>query len=150
MSKLLDELRRPAGNTTIFITRKQLASNHDYQAGFNAAFDRCSAAHFALAALSGLAAAAGRVPPGWRMPGPGELPSYPDDEITAAIDVRDVLDRKVAALAAHATQVTVAPSQTEYALSNNILAPVGPVEHYRRVDAGASPAHHETDLFEGV
>ena len=56
---VLDELRRPAGNTTIFITRKQLASNHDYQAGFNAAFDRCSAAHFALAALSGLAAAQG-------------------------------------------------------------------------------------------
>mgnify|MGYP000013399204 FL=1 len=99
---------------------------------------------------AGLAAAAGRVPPGWRMPGPGELPSYPDEEITAAIDVSDVLDRKVAALAAHATQVTVAPSGTEYALSNNILAPVGPVEHYRRVDAGASRAHHETDLFEGV
>lgn len=98
----------------------------------------------------GLAAAADRVPPGWRMPAPGELPSYPDDEITASIDVSEVLDRKVAALAAHATQVTVAPSATEYALSNNTLQPVGPVEHYIRVDAGGSGAHHETDLFEGV
>ena len=77
------------------------------------------------------------------------MPSYPDDEITAARR-RGRARPQVAALAAHATQVTVAPSQTEYALSNNILAPVGPVEHYRRVDAGASPAHHETDLFEGV
>lgn len=102
------------------------------------------------ALLDGLAAAASRVPPGWRMPEPGELPSYPDEEITAAIDVSAVLDRKVAALAAHATQVTVAPSETEYALSNNILAPVGPVEHYRRVDAGVSRSRRETDLFEGV
>ena len=54
----------------------------------------------AAAALEqGLAAAADRVPPGWRMPAPGELPSYPDDEITASIDVSEVLDRKVAALA---------------------------------------------------
>ncbi|NNG96323.1 N-acetyl-1-D-myo-inositol-2-amino-2-deoxy-alpha-D-glucopyranoside deacetylase [Gordonia araii NBRC 100433] len=99
----------------------------------------------------GLAAAAGRVPVGWRMPEPGELPSYPDDAITAAVDVGAVLDRKVSALEAHATQVTVAPSRTEYALSNNILTPVGAVEHYRRVDTAAVPGSaRETDLFEGL
>ncbi len=98
----------------------------------------------------GLAAAAGRVPAGWRMPGPGELPSCPDDEITAEIDVTGVLDRKIAALAAHATQVTVAPSRREYALSNDILAPIGTVEHYRRVDQAGRTAERETDLFEGV
>jgi N-acetyl-1-D-myo-inositol-2-amino-2-deoxy-alpha-D-glucopyranoside deacetylase len=78
----------------------------------------------------------------------GELPSYPDDEITAQIDVSAVRGRKVAALAAHATQVTVAPSATEYALSNNIVQPIGTVEYYRRVDAPGSG--RETDLFEGV
>ncbi|MFT4201694.1 N-acetyl-1-D-myo-inositol-2-amino-2-deoxy-alpha-D-glucopyranoside deacetylase [Gordonia sp. (in: high G+C Gram-positive bacteria)] len=97
----------------------------------------------------GLRAAADRVPTGWRMPEPGELPSYPDDQITAQIDVRDVYDRKVAALAAHATQVTVAPSGTEYALSNDILQPIGAVEHFRRVD-GAAAGGRETDLFEGL
>lgn len=98
----------------------------------------------------GLGEASGRVPEGWRMPEPGELPSYPDDEITAAIDVTAVLHRKVAALAAHATQVTVSPSGTEYALSNNILQPILPVEHYRRVDEPASGGRRETDLFEGI
>ncbi|GAA3046200.1 N-acetyl-1-D-myo-inositol-2-amino-2-deoxy-alpha-D -glucopyranoside deacetylase [Gordonia defluvii] len=102
----------------------------------------------ATALRAGLAAAADRVPAGWRLPGPGELPSYPDDEITAQIDVSAVRGRKVAALAAHATQVTVAPSATEYALSNNIVQPIGTVEYYRRVDAPGSG--RETDLFEGV
>ncbi|QKT09213.1 N-acetyl-1-D-myo-inositol-2-amino-2-deoxy-alpha-D-glucopyranoside deacetylase [Gordonia sp. X0973] len=104
----------------------------------------------ASALAEGLAAAADRVPAGWRMPQPGELPSYPDDEITAAVDVSAVFDRKVAALAAHATQVSVSESGREYALSNNILAPIGAVEHFRRVDPGVDPARRETDLFEGV
>lgn len=100
----------------------------------------------------GLADAAGRVPAGWRMPEPGELPSYPDAEITAQVDVGAVVGRKVAALAAHATQVTVAPSGTEYALSNTIVQPVFAVEHFRRVDDAAPPAGapRETDLFEGI
>ncbi|MFT3900607.1 MAG: N-acetyl-1-D-myo-inositol-2-amino-2-deoxy-alpha-D-glucopyranoside deacetylase [Gordonia sp. (in: high G+C Gram-positive bacteria)] len=99
----------------------------------------------------GLAAADGRVPAGWRMPAPGELPGYADDEITAQVDVSAVFDRKVAALAAHATQVTVAPSGTEYALSNNILQPIGAIEHFRRVDPGVDRrAPRETDLFGGV
>ncbi|WP_040517395.1 N-acetyl-1-D-myo-inositol-2-amino-2-deoxy-alpha-D-glucopyranoside deacetylase [Gordonia neofelifaecis] len=90
------------------------------------------------------------VPAGWRMPEPGEQPSYPDEQVTAAIDVSGVLDRKVRALAAHATQVTVAPSRTEYALSNDIVAPVMPTEHFIRVDAGRVEGGYETDLFEGV
>ncbi|WP_279097672.1 N-acetyl-1-D-myo-inositol-2-amino-2-deoxy-alpha-D-glucopyranoside deacetylase [Gordonia bronchialis] len=104
--------------------------------------------HSALQA--GLAAAAGRVPDGWRMPGPGELPSYPDAMVTAEIDVRTQYDRKVAALAAHATQVTVAPSGTEYALSNNIVQPIFGHEHFIRVDAAAVAGPRETDLFDGI
>lgn len=98
---------------------------------------------------SGLAAI-DDVPGGWRMPEPGELPSYPDGEISAAVDVRSVLEEKVAALAAHATQVIVAPSRTEYALSNLIAQPVSPVEHFIRTDAGRTPGVVETDLFEGL
>lgn len=99
----------------------------------------------------GLAAAAHRVPEDWRMPEPGELPSYPDDEITAQIDISAVYDRKVAALAAHATQVTVAPSGTEYALSNNILTPIPDHEHFILVrgESGAAQGR-ETDLFAGL
>ncbi|MCB1293818.1 MAG: N-acetyl-1-D-myo-inositol-2-amino-2-deoxy-alpha-D-glucopyranoside deacetylase [Gordonia sp.] len=100
---------------------------------------------------TGLAAAAGRVPLGWRMPGDGELPRYPDGVITAEVDVSSVYERKAAALAAHATQVTVAASGTEYALSNNILTPIGAVEHFVQVDGPRSDAPgRETDLFAGL
>ena len=64
------------------------------------------------------------------MPEAGELPSYADDEIDAAIDISAVYDRKVEGLRAHATQVTVALSGTEYALSNNILQPIMSDEHF--------------------
>lgn len=105
----------------------------------------------ASALRDGLAAAAGRVPEGWRMPGPDDLPSYPDAQITAEIDVSPVYERKVAALAAHATQVTVASSGTEYALSNNILQPITDHEHFiRTTPPVAAGAARETDLFAGV
>lgn len=96
----------------------------------------------------GLESAAHRVPDGWRMPADGELPGYPDGEITTEIDVSHVYDRKVAALAAHATQVTVAPSGTEYALSNNILQPILDREHFILRSPGGRPAAPRgTDLF---
>ncbi|WP_308191959.1 N-acetyl-1-D-myo-inositol-2-amino-2-deoxy-alpha-D-glucopyranoside deacetylase [Gordonia liuliyuniae] len=95
-------------------------------------------------------ASIGELPDGWRMPEPGELPSYPDETITASVDVSAVLDHKVAALAAHATQVIVAPTRTEYALSNLIAQPVSPVEHFIRTDAGPRVGGVEADLFEGL
>ncbi|MGB3709313.1 N-acetyl-1-D-myo-inositol-2-amino-2-deoxy-alpha-D-glucopyranoside deacetylase [Gordonia sp. (in: high G+C Gram-positive bacteria)] len=95
-------------------------------------------------------AAVTAVPDGWRMPAAGELPSYPDAEVTAAIDVSGVLDRKARALAAHATQVVVAPSRTEFTLSNNILQPIMTTEHFIRVDTGREAGIRETDLFAGV
>lgn len=88
------------------------------------------------------------IPDGWRMPEPGELPGYPDDAITTAVDVSEVLDRKTAALAAHATQVCLAPSHTEYALSNLIAQPVSPVEYFIRTDRDVDAI--ENDLFEGL
>jgi N-acetyl-1-D-myo-inositol-2-amino-2-deoxy-alpha-D-glucopyranoside deacetylase len=105
------------------------------------------------ALADGLAAAQTRVPAGWRMPLAGELPSHPDREVTTAIDVRDVYDHKVRALAAHATQVTVSSSRTEYALSNNIIQPIFAEEHYILVsgERGPSgPGGRELDLFGGL
>lgn len=108
-------------------------------------------------------AAVGEVPDGWRMPADGELPSYPDQRITTEIDIRNVYERKVAALAAHATQVTVSPSGTEYALSNNILQPITDHEHFIQIhltpssespsgeslSRGAVSGDRGTDLFAG-
>lgn len=95
----------------------------------------------------------GDLPQGWRLPEPGELPSVPDSEVTTVIDVRGVIDAKRAALGAHATQVAVAPSGTEYALSNNIAQPVLAEEHFVliRGRAGRTDASgRERDLFGGI
>ncbi|GAA2067037.1 N-acetyl-1-D-myo-inositol-2-amino-2-deoxy-alpha-D-glucopyranoside deacetylase [Williamsia deligens] len=104
------------------------------------------------ALADGLSAAVTRVPDGWRMPADGELPSYPDDEITTEIDIRAVLERKVDAMAAHATQITVSPSRREYALSNDIVQPIGDAEHFILVrgQAHRGPGGYEVDLFAGI
>ena len=77
----------------------------------------------------------------------------PDEAIDAIVDVPDQLPAKVAALRAHATQVTVAPNDRSLALSNNIALPVGAVEHYILVsgEAGARDDRGwETDLLAGL
>jgi N-acetyl-1-D-myo-inositol-2-amino-2-deoxy-alpha-D-glucopyranoside deacetylase len=78
---------------------------------------------------------------------------YPDDAIDAVIDVPDQLPAKVAALRAHATQVTVAPDGRSCALSNNIALPIGAIEHY--ILAAGTPGESddrgwETDLLAGL
>ncbi len=98
-------------------------------------------------------AAIADVPEGWRLPEPGELPSVAEEIVTTSIDVRSVFDRKRAALTAHATQVTVAPSGVEYALSNNIVQPILADEQYVLVrgEPGEQDEHgRERDLFSGV
>jgi N-acetyl-1-D-myo-inositol-2-amino-2-deoxy-alpha-D-glucopyranoside deacetylase len=78
---------------------------------------------------------------------------HPDEAIDAVIDVPDQLPAKVAALRAHATQVTVAPNDRSLALSNNIALPVGAVEHYILVAGEAGARDHrgwETDLLAGL
>ncbi|CAH0301205.1 1D-myo-inositol 2-acetamido-2-deoxy-alpha-D-glucopyranoside deacetylase [Rhodococcoides fascians] len=92
------------------------------------------------------------IPEGWRMPLDGESPSVAEDMITTSIDVRGVLDAKTDALRAHATQVTVAPSGAEYALSNDIVQPILLDEQYVLVRGvlGSDGAGRENDLFAGV
>lgn len=100
-----------------------------------------------------LTAAADRLPDGWRLPEPGELAGVRPDQITTEIDVSEYYAPKVAAFRAHATQIAVADSGTEYALSNNVMQPIETVEHYiltgrarARLDADA----RETDLWAGL
>ena len=94
------------------------------------------------------------VPAGWAQVSIDDVPfGYPDDAIDAVMDVPEQLPAKVAALRAHATQVTVAPDGRSCALSNNIALPIGSVEHY--ILASGRPGERddrgwETDLLAGL
>jgi N-acetyl-1-D-myo-inositol-2-amino-2-deoxy-alpha-D-glucopyranoside deacetylase len=94
------------------------------------------------------------VPPDWIRVSIDDVPfGYPDDAIDAVIDVPEQLPAKIAALRAHATQVTVAPDGRSCALSNNIALPIGAVEHY--ILAAGTPGKRdergwETDLLAGL
>jgi N-acetyl-1-D-myo-inositol-2-amino-2-deoxy-alpha-D-glucopyranoside deacetylase len=83
----------------------------------------------------------------------GDIPfATPDELVTTAVDATAHVDAKLAAMRAHATQITV--DGPFFALSNNLGNEVWGVEHYRRVlgDAGtADPVSgHEGDLFDGL
>ncbi len=94
------------------------------------------------------------VPDGWARVTIDDVPfGYPDDGIDAVIDAREQLPAKLAALQAHATQVTVAPNGQSCALSNNIALPVLAEEHYILVAGQAGDRDHrgwETDLLAGL
>jgi N-acetyl-1-D-myo-inositol-2-amino-2-deoxy-alpha-D-glucopyranoside deacetylase len=105
------------------------------------------------AGLAELAKAAG-LP--WRVAKPDELASVPDASVTARIDVHDHLPAKLAALRAHATQLTVwedtQAGLNAFALTNEIAQPVPAAECYTLVGAARSVRGQqtETDLFEGI
>lgn len=95
------------------------------------------------------------VPPHWTRP--SELDqmqiSYSDGDIDAVIDARKHLQAKVTALAAHATQVTVAADRRCFVLSNNIVLPILAEEHYVRAAGDAGPRDSrgwEIDLLAGL
>jgi N-acetyl-1-D-myo-inositol-2-amino-2-deoxy-alpha-D-glucopyranoside deacetylase len=84
----------------------------------------------------------------------GDIPmATPDELVTTYVDATAHVDAKLAAMRAHATQITV--DGPFFALSNNLGNEVWGVEHYRRVIG--DPAHrgsgtadgHERDLFDG-
>jgi N-acetyl-1-D-myo-inositol-2-amino-2-deoxy-alpha-D-glucopyranoside deacetylase len=105
-------------------------------------------------AMGGGLEALGDVPADWMRVSIDDVPfGYPDDAIDAVMEVPDQLPAKVAALRAHATQVTVAPDGRALALSNNIALPIGAIEHY--ILAAGSPGERddrgwETDLLAGL
>lgn len=83
----------------------------------------------------------------------GPLPhiARPDEDITAVVDAGDFIDAKMAALRAHATQITT--DGPFFALSNNVGAPAFAVEHYRLAKGTPGPVGPdgwETDLFAGL
>ncbi|MFF5034462.1 N-acetyl-1-D-myo-inositol-2-amino-2-deoxy-alpha-D-glucopyranoside deacetylase [Nocardia salmonicida] len=95
----------------------------------------------------------GALPAGWRLPVEAELAAMSTSGVSTVVDVSDVVSAKRAAMRAHATQVTVAPSGREFALSNNIALPVLPEEHFALVrgtrgQVGADGFEH--DLFAGL
>lgn len=108
----------------------------------------------ATSAMAAGAQALADAPAHWiRLPIEAVPFGYPDDKVDAAVDVTDALAAKVAALRAHATQVTVAPDGRSCALSNNIAVPVLAEEHYVLVggQAGERDARGwETDLLAGL
>ena len=105
---------------------------------------------------------------GWAALGPGDLRSdwvippadgdfaelgSDDEEIDAVIDVPDAMPAKLAALAAHATQLTVGPTGRAFALSNNFALPIVGQEHYILAAGVAGDRDQrgwETDLLAGV
>jgi N-acetyl-1-D-myo-inositol-2-amino-2-deoxy-alpha-D-glucopyranoside deacetylase len=83
----------------------------------------------------------------------GPLPFFAikDDDLSAAIDAQDYVDRKMDALRAHATQITT--DGPFFALSNNVGSEAWGVEFYRLVKGRQGPVGDgglETDLFAGV
>ena len=84
----------------------------------------------------------------------GPLPSFvvPDALITTEVDGRAYVEAKMAAMAAHATQITL--DGPFFALSNNLGNEVWATESYRLVRGHlgpvASDSGRETDLFAGV
>lgn len=104
-------------------------------------------------ALDAGIAALDHLPEGWRMPEADELPSVPDDQVTTVVDVSGVLDAKRSAMAAHATQVVLAPGGGAFALSNMVAQPVFAEEYFvlARGERGrVDDTGREDDLFAGI
>lgn len=94
------------------------------------------------------------LPAGWIRVNVEDVPfGYPDAHIDAVVDASASLPAKVAAMRAHATQVTVAPDEQACALSNNIALPILGEEHFVLVVGTAGPKDArgwETDLLAGL
>ncbi|WP_066898821.1 N-acetyl-1-D-myo-inositol-2-amino-2-deoxy-alpha-D-glucopyranoside deacetylase [Mycolicibacterium houstonense] len=94
------------------------------------------------------------VPEDWIRIDVGDVPfGYSDDRIDAVVDATAQLPAKVAAMRAHATQVTVADHGGAFALSNNLALPILGEEHYVLVSGNAGERDQrgwETDLLAGL
>jgi N-acetyl-1-D-myo-inositol-2-amino-2-deoxy-alpha-D-glucopyranoside deacetylase len=82
----------------------------------------------------------------------GPLPfGAPDEDLSAEIDANEYVHRKMAALKAHATQITT--DGPFFALSNNVGSQAWGFEHFRLVKGEPGPVGEngwETDLFAGL
>jgi N-acetyl-1-D-myo-inositol-2-amino-2-deoxy-alpha-D-glucopyranoside deacetylase len=71
----------------------------------------------------------------------------PDSRISTEVDVRDVLDRKRAAVAAHVSQC---PADPLAAMVGQVLAAMDGFEHFVRAGGRVEATGRETDLFDGI
>ena len=83
----------------------------------------------------------------------GDLPRFvvPDEDLGAVVDATSHVDRKMAALKAHATQITL--DGPFFALTNNVGDAVWGMEFFRRAKGEPGPIGAdglETDLFAGL
>ncbi|WP_068179856.1 N-acetyl-1-D-myo-inositol-2-amino-2-deoxy-alpha-D-glucopyranoside deacetylase [Mycobacterium sp. UM_CSW] len=93
--------------------------------------------------------------PDWMVPPQEEFDfGYADADIDAVVQAApDALAAKIAALAAHETQLVVGPTARALALSNNFALPILPDEHYVLVEGAAGERDGrgwETDLLAGL
>ncbi|MEV7183780.1 N-acetyl-1-D-myo-inositol-2-amino-2-deoxy-alpha-D-glucopyranoside deacetylase [Kitasatospora sp. NPDC093102] len=80
---------------------------------------------------------------------PADIPGVVDDEaVTTVLDGSAYAGRKAAAMAAHATQITV--DGAFFALSNDLAQPLFATEYYQLVHGQAGPGEPEDDLFAGL
>ena len=82
-----------------------------------------------------------------------ELPfGVPDEQVSTAIDARDYLDAKLAAMRAHASQIAV--DSPFFALSDRVGQRAFGIEYYTLLAGprgpGSGPYHRESDLFAGI
>lgn len=88
---------------------------------------------------------------GWDPDGPLPPMFVPDADITTEVDAGDYGEQKMAALTAHATQITT--DGPFFALSNNQGSAALGIEQFRLVKGElgpVGPAGRETDLFAGI
>ncbi len=89
----------------------------------------------------------------WILPTPDMAFGFDESQITAVIDAPEHLPAKVAAMAAHATQMTVGPTGRTFALSNKLALPIIGQEHYVLIQGDPGPVDEngwETDLLAGL
>ena len=99
---------------------------------------------------AGLAELAGAAGLPFRLPGPDELPSVADTDVAVSLDVSGHRAARLAALAAHATQVSLWDGPpVAYAMSNGVAQPLRDVEEFVLL-AGTPATLGADDLFAGI
>jgi N-acetyl-1-D-myo-inositol-2-amino-2-deoxy-alpha-D-glucopyranoside deacetylase len=99
---------------------------------------------------AGLAELAGVAGLPFRLPEPDELPSVADFDVSVSLDVSGQRAARLAALAAHATQVALWEGPpVAYAMSNGVAQPLRDVEEFVLL-AGEPVAPGTDDLFTGI
>ena len=89
----------------------------------------------------------------WIWPAADASFGFPEDRITAVIDAPEHTADKVAAIAAHETQMVVGPTGRAFALSNNLVLPVLSQEHFVLVSGQPGDTDEkgwERDLLAGL